>query len=141
MTWLTIVECLSYRWPRICPVCRSHNSVPLHLSPNMTDRRDFNIINTTCATSGTRTAYPSAAPRFTYGFEWDLSSLIFPCSVLWAIVRFSVNFFGTLNTLLKRIFLCTFLSLLNRQYMCSHCYILFDEIDQAFNTHKNTYIS
>jgi hypothetical protein len=157
MTWLTIVECLSYRWPRICPVCRSHNSVPLHSSPNMTDRRDFNIINTTCAT---RTAYPSAAPRFTHGFEWDLCSLIFLCSVLWAIVRFFVifhlttivltvllrftasdNFSGTLNTLLKRIMLSTFLSLLNRQYMCSHCYILFDEIDQAFNTHKNTYIS
>ena len=120
MTWLTIVECLSYRWPRICPVCRSHNSVPLHSSPNMTDRRDFNIINTTCAT---RTAYPSEAPRFTHGFEWDLCSLIFLCSVLWAIVRFSVifhlttivltvllrftasdNFFGTLNTLLKRIY-------------------------------------
>jgi hypothetical protein len=120
MTWLTIVECLSYRWPRRCPVCRSHNSVPLHSSPNMTDRRDFNIINTACAT---RTAYPSEAPRFTHCFEWDLCSLIFLCSVLCAIVRFfcyfsfdrycidrpssvyaSDNFFCTLNTLLKRIY-------------------------------------
>ena len=47
MTWLTVMEYLCHKWPRICSTCRKH-------FPGVT--------------SGAGTAYPSGAPRFTPGF-------------------------------------------------------------------------
>jgi len=63
MTWLTAIVYLCHKWPRIC--CTSEFPV---LSSFMTYHRVCNQINTTGATSGAGTAYPSAAPQLTPGF-------------------------------------------------------------------------
>ena len=62
MTWLTVVQYLCHKLPRIYSVCRNHNPV---LSLFMTYHRVYNMSNTTCATSGAGTVYPSRAPEFT----------------------------------------------------------------------------
>jgi hypothetical protein len=66
MTWLTVMEYLCHKWPRICSTCRKHFRF---LSPFTTYHRVCKEINTTDATSGTGTAYPSVAPEFTLGFS------------------------------------------------------------------------
>ena len=62
MTWLTVVQYLCHKLPRIYSVCRNHNPV---LSLFMTYHRVYNMSNTTCATSGAGTVYPSRASEFT----------------------------------------------------------------------------
>jgi hypothetical protein len=66
MTWLTIMEYLCHKWPRICSTCRKHFPV---LSSFTTYYRVCNHINTTGATSGAGTANPSGAHEFTPGFS------------------------------------------------------------------------
>jgi hypothetical protein len=66
MTWLTVMEYLCHKWPRICSICRKHFPV---LSSFTTYYRVCNYINTTGATSGAGTAYPSGASDFTSGFS------------------------------------------------------------------------
>ena len=66
MTWLTVMEYLCHKWPRIYSTCRKH--FPF-LSSFMTYHRVCNKINTTGATSGAVTAYPSGAPEFTPSFS------------------------------------------------------------------------
>ena len=61
MTWLTVMEYLCHKRPRICSTCRKHFLV---LSSFTTYYRVRNKINTG-ATSGTGTAYTSGAPEFT----------------------------------------------------------------------------
>jgi len=63
-TVTTVTEYLCQKWPRICSVCRNHNSV---LSSFMNYHRFCNKSNTTGATSGTATAYPSEAPAIIFG--------------------------------------------------------------------------
>jgi hypothetical protein len=69
MTWLTVMEYLCHRWPRICSTCRKHFPV---LSSFMTYHELCNLINTTGLRSGAGTAYHSGAhefiPRFLEGF-------------------------------------------------------------------------
>ena len=60
MTWLTAMEYL-FKWPRICSTCRNRFSV---LSLFTTYYRVCKYINTTGATSGAGTTYPSGAPEF-----------------------------------------------------------------------------
>jgi hypothetical protein len=66
MTWLTVIEYLCHKWSRISSTCRKHFPV---LSSFTTYYRVCNYINTTGATSGTGTAYPSGAPEFTPVFS------------------------------------------------------------------------
>ena len=66
MTWLTVMEYLCPKLPRIFSTCRKHFPV---LSSFMTYHRVCDWINTTGATGGTRTAYPSGAPEFTPCFS------------------------------------------------------------------------
>jgi hypothetical protein len=61
ITWLTVREYLCHKCPRICSVCRNHYPVP---SSFMTYHRVCNRSNTTGATCGPGTAYPSR----THGF-------------------------------------------------------------------------
>jgi hypothetical protein len=58
--WLAVVEYLCHKWPRMCSTCRKHSPV---LSSFMTYHRVCYQINTTGASSGARTAYPSWAPE------------------------------------------------------------------------------
>ena len=74
MTWLTTMEYLCHKLPRICYTCRKHFSV---LNSFMTYYRVCNQINTMGATSGTGTAYLSGAPEFTPGFQWGSCYSIF----------------------------------------------------------------
>jgi hypothetical protein len=67
MTWLTIMENPCHKIPRKCSTCRKHFPV---LSSFMTYIRICNQTNTTGATSGAGTAYPSGASEFTPGFLW-----------------------------------------------------------------------
>jgi hypothetical protein len=64
MTWLTVMEYLSHKWPRICSTC---NNFPV-LSSFTTYYRVCNYIYTTGVTSGAGSAYPAGAPEFTPGF-------------------------------------------------------------------------
>ena len=50
------MEYLCHKWPRICSTCRKH--IPVH-SSFLTYHRVCYYINTTGATSGAGTAYPS----------------------------------------------------------------------------------
>ena len=60
MIWLTVTECLCYKGPRICSVCRNHYLV---LSSFMNYHRVCNKSNTTGATSASRTTYSSGIPE------------------------------------------------------------------------------
>ena len=66
---------------RICSVYRNHNPV---LSPIMAYHQVCNKNNTTGATCGVGTAYPSGVPAFTPGFKGGPSCSIFSflCNVL-----------------------------------------------------------
>ena len=57
MTWLTVMEYLCQKLPRICSIV-----------VNTSRSRVCNWINTMGITSGAGTAYPSGAPEFTPGF-------------------------------------------------------------------------
>jgi hypothetical protein len=63
---MTLVTAICHKWPRICSTYRKHFPV---LSSIMTYHRVCNKINTTGATSGAGTAYPSGAPEFTPCFS------------------------------------------------------------------------
>ena len=67
MTSLTVTEYPCHKRPRICSVCRNHNPV---LSSIITYHLVCNKNNTTGATTGKGTVYPSGAPEFTPGFKW-----------------------------------------------------------------------
>jgi len=69
------------KWPRICSVCRNHNPVS---SSFITFHRVCNVSNTTGATSGVGTAYPSTANEVTPVSCCSIVSFL--CSVLWVIV-------------------------------------------------------
>jgi hypothetical protein len=62
MTWLIAMEYLCHKWPRICSTSRKHFRF---LSSFTTYHWVCNSINTTGATSGAGTVYPSGAPEFT----------------------------------------------------------------------------
>ena len=61
MIWLTITVFLYNSWPRICSVCRNHNSV---LSSLVIYLRVCKNSRTTGTTYGPETAYPSGALEF-----------------------------------------------------------------------------
>ena len=70
MTWLTVMEYMCHKWPRICSTRRKHFPV---LSSFMT--YPFGIfklflpgLQHNGATSGAGTVYPFGAPEFTLGF-------------------------------------------------------------------------
>jgi hypothetical protein len=65
MTWLTVMEYLCHKWPRIGSTYRKHTPV---ISLFMTYHRVCKKINTTGATSRAGTAYPSEVPEYTLGF-------------------------------------------------------------------------
>jgi hypothetical protein len=62
MTWLTAMEYLCHKCLRICSICRNRNLV---LSSLITYHWICNKSNTTSATCGAGTAYPSPAHEFT----------------------------------------------------------------------------
>ena len=62
MTWSTATEYLCIKWPRICYICRNHNPV---ISSFMSYYSICNKSNTTDASSGAGTAFPSGAPKLT----------------------------------------------------------------------------
>jgi hypothetical protein len=74
VTWLTVMEYMCHKWPRICSTCRKHFPV---LSSFMTYRRVCSLINATGVTSGAGTAYPSGAPEFIPDFQWGSCNSIF----------------------------------------------------------------
>jgi hypothetical protein len=82
MTCLTVTEYPYHKWPQICCICRYHNSV---LSSFVTVHRVCNTSNTTGATCGAETAYPSGALGFISGFKWG-SVFSFLHSVVYIIV-------------------------------------------------------
>ena len=59
--WLTVMEYLCNKWPRICSTCRKHFPV---LSSFMTYHRVCNLIKTTGASSRAGTAYPFGSHEF-----------------------------------------------------------------------------
>jgi hypothetical protein len=64
MNWLTVTECLCYKWPRICSVCCNCSPVfPQSWPPGC------NKSSTTGATCGSATTHPSGAPKFTPNFS------------------------------------------------------------------------
>ena len=66
ITWLTVMEYLCHKWPRICSSCRKHFPV---LSSFVAYHRLGNYINTTGVTSRAGTPYPSGAHEFIPGFS------------------------------------------------------------------------
>ena len=74
VTWLTVMEYMCHKWPRICSTCRKHFPV---FSSFMTYHRVCSLINTTGVTSGAGTAYLSGAHEFTPGFQWGSCNSIF----------------------------------------------------------------
>jgi len=58
MTWLTAMEYMCYKWPRICSVCRNHDPI---LSSFTTNHRIYSSSNKTGATCGTGTVYTSGS--------------------------------------------------------------------------------
>ena len=90
MTWLTVMEYLCYKWPRICSTCRKHFPV---LSSFMTHHRICYYINTTGATSGAGTAYPSGAPEFTPDILWGSCYSIFSFICMFCRSLFILLFF------------------------------------------------
>ena len=72
MTWLTAMEYLCHKWPRICSICRKH--LPI-LCSFMTDHRVCSYIDAKGATKGALTAYLSGVLELTPGFL--LSSCFF----------------------------------------------------------------
>ena len=66
----------------ICSICRSYS--PMLLSSFMTDNLVCNKTNTSDATSGTGTAYPSGAPEFTPGSCDSIFSYM--CSILYIVI-------------------------------------------------------
>jgi hypothetical protein len=62
------MEYLCHKWPRIYSVCRNNQPV---LSSFMTYHWVFNNSNTTGATNGTGTTYPSGAHEFTSGLDTE----------------------------------------------------------------------
>ena len=93
ITWLIATEYLFQKWPHICCVCHSHNPV---LSSYMIYHRVLWRSNTTGATYGVGTVYPSGKHEFTPGVLWDscFSALVF-CVMLgrsfWHFVLFFVT--------------------------------------------------
>jgi len=60
MIWLMITENLCHKYPRMCSVCRNHNSVLSSFITRVTRR-------VTHVEAGT--VYPSGAPEFPAGFS------------------------------------------------------------------------
>ena len=61
ITWISVTK-----WPEICSLCRNHNPV---LSSFITDHQIFNKSDTTSATSGAGSVYPSWTPVFSPVFS------------------------------------------------------------------------
>ena len=90
MTWLTVMEYLCHKWPRICFTSRKNFPV---LSSFMTYHRVCNLINTTSATSGAGTAYHFGAPEFIPGFYWGSCYAIFRFICMFRRSLFVILFF------------------------------------------------
>jgi len=86
MTWLTVMEYLCHKWPRICSFCRNHNPV---LSSFMTYPRVYYKSNITGATSGAGIAYRSEAHEFTPVF-----SKAYVAQSLILCIVFCISLFG-----------------------------------------------
>jgi hypothetical protein len=93
MTWLNVTEYLCYRWPRICPVFRSRNTVLNFFSYDLPPV--FNKSNTTDVTSRTGTTYSSGVPEFTKFFSRVGSVLC----VVWRSLLVVFTFFWPLQYL------------------------------------------
>jgi len=66
MTWLSVTEYLYHKWPRMCSVCRNHNSV---LSSFMIYHRVSNYSKTKSGICGAATTYSLGAPELTSDFR------------------------------------------------------------------------
>ena len=113
------MEYLCHKWPRICSVCRKHFPV---LSSYMIYHRVCNYINTTGATSGAGTAYPSGTPEFTPGFVWGSCYSIFSFMCMFCRSLFVLLSSSIYGLWLLLWYFQTLLILL--QYTCS-CYLFF----------------
>jgi hypothetical protein len=91
MTWLTAMEYLCHKWPRICSTCRKHFQVIFSF---MTYHRVCNYINTTGANSGAGTAYPSGAPEFTFQWGSCYSILVLCVCFVDRCLSFCTFYFG-----------------------------------------------
>ena len=90
ITLLTVTENLCHKWPCICSICCNHSPV---LFSFMTYHWVCSKSNTTCATCGAGTLYPSRAQRFTPGFQWGLIYSFLYCAlkvILCPFVLFSL---------------------------------------------------
>jgi hypothetical protein len=88
------MEYLCHKWPRICSTCRKH--IPVH-SSFLTYHRVCYYINTTGATSGAGTAYPSEhmiSPPVFRGSCYSIFS--FMCMFCRSLFVFLYVFFWTL---------------------------------------------
>ena len=90
MTWLTVMEYLCHKWPRICSTCRKYFPV---LSSFTTYYRVYNLINTMGATSGAGTSYLSRPHELTPGFYCGscysiFSSICMLCKSLFVLLYF-----------------------------------------------------
>jgi hypothetical protein len=88
------MEYLCHKWPRICSTCRKH--IPVH-SSFLTYHRVCYYINTTGATSGAGTAYPSEhmiSPPVFRGSCYSIFSFI--CMFCRSLFVFLYVFFWTL---------------------------------------------
>jgi hypothetical protein len=90
MTWLTVMEYLCHKWPRICSTCRKHFPV---LSSFTTYYRVYNLINTMGATSGAGTAYLSRPHELTPGFYCGSCYSIFSSICMFCKSLFVLLFF------------------------------------------------
>ena len=89
ISWLKVLEYMCHKLPRICSTC-IHSPVLSSFTAYYLVR---NKINTTCAISGTGTAYSSGAPEFTPGFRgicliWSLFLIVMFCRSLFVFLYF-----------------------------------------------------
>ena len=108
---LTVMKYLCHKRPPIFATCGKHFPV---LSSFMTYHKVCNQINTTGATGGAGTAYPSRAPEFTPGFQ--LGSC-------YSIFSFMCMFCRSLFVLLSFLF----------WPLCCLSFFWFTNFDQPFN--------
>ena len=129
---------LFFYWYVLCFVQQQydHGYVPLVVSTSvlssfMTYHRIFNQINTTGATSGAGTIYPSGAPEFIPSFQWDSCYSIFSlmcmfCRSLCVLVLLAI----VLAVLLR--FTDSDYTFTSHQHICKHL-----SLGQAHDTQLN----
>jgi hypothetical protein len=122
MTWLTAMEYLCHKWPRICSICRKHFSVR---SSFITYHRVCKRINTTGVTNDAGNGYHSKAHEFIPGclvgfmlldikfYVYALQVVVCPFAPILLAIVFSVLPFTDSDNpfrILKLFFLCTLLN-------------------------------